>query len=204
MQEHDAVFQWLLFGHLLGVAVLAAGVGSYVAGLHRFRVAASVEQLRAAAPVVRLGEMLTLVGFVLVIGTGIGLGLDVDAFGNAWLTTSLVLLAVIAAAGRIAGTRLIRLFAALQAGDGAAAEPESLLRLASSRAIHLSAEITVLAMAEIIYLMTMQPGDLGIAVSLLIAVLITAAVTWAAERGGGPGGGQGRQQRPAGEVPSKR
>lgn len=93
----------LLLGHLIGVAVLAVGVGAYGAGLHRLTAAFSVGHLRFARPVVTWDEHTTLVGFVVILATGVVLSVRASAFADVWLLTSLALLVVVAVAGRAQG-----------------------------------------------------------------------------------------------------
>ena len=77
------LFAWLLLGRLVGVAVLAAGIGAYVAGLHRLAGASTAAQLRAAKPTVAWAEQLTLACFLVIFATGIGLATRTSSFGNA-------------------------------------------------------------------------------------------------------------------------
>lgn len=171
---------WLLFGHLAGVAVLCAGVGAFIAGLHMLASATGVDHVRLARPVLRWGEQLTLVGFGIVLVTGVGLGLNKSALLDAWLLVSVGLLAVIAGGGRVSGRRLDTLFAAL---DGSAAPPPgALLSMAGSVGIHLPADVTVVAIIEILYLMTLRPGWWGIAISLLVGALLVTGAAWALRR----------------------
>ena len=97
----DVAFHWLLFGHLVGVAVLGAGLGGYVVGLHRLAAARTVADLRGASPVLAWGERVALVGYGLLIVTGIGLGVKASAFDDAWLLTSLATRNAASAASRL-------------------------------------------------------------------------------------------------------
>src|SRR5439155_26356963 len=139
---------------LVGVVVLGAGLGTYVVGLHRLAGAGSAAEMRPVRPVLVLGERTALAGYGLLIMTGLGLGLNADAFDDAWLITPLILLILLAAAGRFSGIRLARVYERLHRSDDA---PE-LLRMARSRAIHLPADVTILVVGELVYLMTLRPG----------------------------------------------
>jgi hypothetical protein len=181
-----SLFGLLLFGHVVGVAVLTAGVGAFVAGLHMLASARSVELLKAAQPVVRWGEQLTLVGFGLVFATGVGLGLKKSALLDAWLLASVALLAVIAVVGRVSGSRLDAIFAALKPAEAGSAvatvSAAELVAAAESTGIHLPADVTVVAIIEILFLMTLRPGWLGILISLAVAALVVGGAAWALRR----------------------
>jgi hypothetical protein len=179
----SAAFPWLLFGHLIGLAVLGAGLGAYISGLHRLAAARSVAALRAASPILTWGERVALAGYGLLVGTGIGLGVRVSAFDDAWLLTSLALLVVIAAAGRFSGVRLRRLFEGLSAtGELSAGDIRPVLRASRALAIHLPADATVVGILELVYLMTLRPGGVGIAVSLVMATALVAGAAYALSR----------------------
>jgi hypothetical protein len=174
---------WLLFGHLVGLAVLGAGLGGYIAGLHRLAGADTLERLRSAAPTLQWGERIALVGYGLLVATGIGLGIRVSAFDDAWLLTSLALLVVIAAAGRFSGVALRRLYDSLPAsGELAPAGLAPVLRASRALAIHLPADATVVGIVELVYLMTLRPGGAGIAVSLAVAALVVTGAAIALSR----------------------
>jgi hypothetical protein len=174
------LFHWLLFGHLVGVATLGAGLGTYVVALHRLVVARSVEQLGPARPVLVWGERTALGGYGLLIATGIWLGIKADAFDDAWLITSLVLLVALAAAGRYSGMRLTSVYRRLET-EGAG-DSSGLLRLARCWTIHVPADVSVLAVVELVYLMTLRPGGWGIALSLLALALGAIGAAWGHRR----------------------
>jgi len=182
-------FHWLLFGHLVGLAVLGAGLGAYVVGLHRLAAAGTAGQLRAAAPVLDWGERVALVGYGLIVATGIGLGAADAAFGTGWLLTSLVLLVAIAAAGRFTGVRLNRLWAGLPPvtdpvpGQRPGSDPPA-PPAARALAIHLPADVTVAGVVELVFLMVIKPGAAGIAASLAVYALAVAAAAYALRRAG--------------------
>jgi hypothetical protein len=176
-------FSWLLFGHLVGLAVLGAGLGAYVVGLHRLTAARTAGHLRAAYPVLGWGERVTLAGYGLLIASGVGLGVKVAAFDEAWLLTSLVLLVGIAAAGRYSGGRLNRLRDSLPTTmEPSRTELGALLRGSHSLAVHLPVDATVVGIVELAYLMTLRPGAVGIIVSLLVGAVVLAGAAVALGR----------------------
>ncbi len=180
---NSAAFRWLLFGHLVGLAVLGTGLGAYVAGLHRLAAANTLYRLRSAGPTLTWGEHVALAGYGLLVATGIGLGIRISAFDDAWLLTSLALLVVIAATGRFSGVRLRRLYDSLPATGELSAEGIAPARHAArALAIHLPADATLVGIAELVYLMTLRPGGLGIVVSLVVAAAIVAGAGVALSR----------------------
>lgn len=174
--------RWLLFGHLVGLAVLGAGLGGYIVGLHRLAAAHALASLRAAAPILAWGERIALVGYGLLVATGIGLAIRISAFDDAWLLTSLALLVVIAAAGRFTGVQLKRLYRSLPSEEASPADTAAGLRAARALGIHLPADATVVGIVELVYLMTLRPGAVGIAVSLGVAAAVVAAAAVALRR----------------------
>jgi hypothetical protein len=174
--------RWLLFGHLVGLAVLGAGLGGYIAGLHRLAAARAIVALQAAAPILAWGERIALAGYGILVATGIGLGIRISAFDDAWLLTSLAVLVLIAAAGRFTGVQLKRLYRSLPAADASAADTTDRLRAARALAVHLPADATVVGIVELVYLMTLRPGAVGIAVSLTVAAAVVAAAAVALSR----------------------
>ncbi|MDT4989811.1 MAG: hypothetical protein QOI74_3905 [Micromonosporaceae bacterium] len=176
-------FSWLLFGHLVGLAVLGAGLGAYVVGLHRLTAARTAAHLRAAYPALGWGERATLAGYGLLIASGIGLGVKASAFDEAWLLTSLALLVAIAAAGRFSGGRLNRLRNRVPTTmEPSQTELDALLRDAHSLAVHLPVDATVLGIVELVYLMTLRPGAVGIVVSLVMGAVVLAGAAVALGR----------------------
>ena len=181
----SATHQWLLFGHVFGVAVLAAGVGAYVAGLGRLSAAGTARQLRAAIPVVTWGVQLTIGGVLVVLVTGVLLGLETTSFDEAWLITSLVVFLVLGVAGRLAEVRLKPILDEVNrmTDEPATADLDRVTRVARSRMIHLSADAAVLSIIEILYLMTLRPGWWGIVISLVVMGAALVGQAWRLGRG---------------------
>jgi hypothetical protein len=176
--------EWLLFGHVGGVAVLAAGVGAYIAGLHRLAAATTLELLRAAAPVTAWGEHLILCGVLLVLPTGLLLAFRGSMFGEAWVVTSLVLFVVTGVSGQVSGSRLRPVLLQLKRGAAGSADVDlgSLLRSARSLGIYFGADIVVITVVEALFLMTVRPGGWGIGLSLVVAGLLAVGAYWALAR----------------------
>jgi thiosulfate reductase cytochrome b subunit len=177
------MYEWLKFGHLLGLALLAAGMGVQTVAYVRLRRASTVAEIRTwqKLPV----ESVTGIGLLLLLVTGLGMTGQSWSFTDAWIITALMLVVVVfVAAGAVQGPRLRRLDAALTAaGEARDASPE-LLAHAQDPVLHGGMRVVLLTIAEIIFLMVHKPGWTGIAVSLVVVAVLAAAVCWPLVAGG--------------------
>jgi hypothetical protein len=83
---------YLLFGHLLGVVIFAAGHGISMAMLALMRRERNVDRLRAMLDMSLGGLFATYGGLLLIIGFGIWLGFAGGWWGAGWLWTSIAIL----------------------------------------------------------------------------------------------------------------
>ncbi len=75
--------EWLLFGHLLGVAVMLSGLGVHVVSVERLRQVRTVTELRMLLAAARYGERMVLGGSVLLVAAGITLAAQFWSFTDA-------------------------------------------------------------------------------------------------------------------------
>lgn len=94
--EDSGMYAWLTFGHLLGLALLAAGMGVETVASARLRRASTLAQLRTwqRLPV----EKVTGVGLLLVV-TGLAMAWQGWSFSDGWIVAALMLVVVFILAG---------------------------------------------------------------------------------------------------------
>ncbi|MGH2583404.1 MAG: hypothetical protein ACRDJE_00650 [Dehalococcoidia bacterium] len=172
------MYPWLLFGHLLGVVLLVAGWGIYVASVEGFRRAQAVAQLRTLAGLITVGERVLIAGGPLLIGFGLALVVKFYSFSQTWIIVALALVALQGVLGAaIVGPRVRRLHAALGAAqDGPLAG--DLLARTRDRVLHAANRASVPVLIEIEFLMSVKPAGADIALSLLVVAILAVALTW--------------------------
>jgi hypothetical protein len=183
------MYEWLLFGHLLGVAVMLAGLGVHMVSVERLRQARTVTELRMLLGAAKYGERMVLGGSAVLVAAGITIAARFWSFADAWITTSIGLVIAQGLAGSvIVDRRMKRLRAALQsARDGALST--DVTALARDPLLHAGSRIAVPIIVEILFLMTVKPSVPGILWSLLIAGGLATLVIWPAfSRRSGPRG----------------
>jgi uncharacterized membrane protein len=171
------MYQWLLFGHILGVAVLLAGLGVHVINVERLRQARTVLELRVLLATAKYGERMVLIGAALLVTAGLTLAARFWSFSDGWIATSIGLVIAQGLAGFTMDRRMQRLRSALRtAPDG----PPStdLTVLARSPLLHAANRISVAIIVEILFLMAVKPAFPGILWSLLAAVGVGTILGW--------------------------
>ena len=172
------MYQWLLYGHLIGVILLVLGTGMFVAGVDGLRRCDDVKALRTSLAIATLGTRTLAPGGVLLLGFGIAMAILRWSLADAWIAAALLLVALLGANGLHAERRLRVLATALDHTAGAALPP-ALRRLSRAPALHASNRAGLPLLAELEYLMTMKPGIGALTMSLLIAAAAVGLVTFA-------------------------
>jgi len=162
------MYQWLLYGHLIGVLLLVLGTGVFIAGVEGVRRGDDVPALRASLSIVTVGVRVMAPGGVLLLGFGIVMAAMSWSLADTWIATALILVVVMGVNGLQVERRLHMLEATLNdAGDGPL--PAAVRRLSQAPWLHASNRAGLPLLAELEYLMTMKPGITGVAISLAIA-----------------------------------
>ncbi len=152
-------FEVALFVHLLGVVLLAAGLGAAAVGLEQARRTDDPGVVAALLRVARGGVVLVGLGSITVIAGGVWLtAIGPYGFGDGWLSASLGLLVVAGALGAVGGRRpkQARLHAERLARDHAPADL-LLRRLLNDRAAMALNYLSALALIGILALMITKP-----------------------------------------------
>jgi uncharacterized membrane protein len=184
------MYQWLLLGHLLGVVMFVAGCGAYTAAVDRLPRAHSVAELRTLLTVAAAGSKVLTVGTVPLLVGGAALTADAWSFTDGWIVIAMALVVVQGAGGLFVDRRVGRLDNALEeAADGAV--PPRLRALAGDRLMHAVDRAAMASLAELVFLMVVKPGVMGIAVSLAIATVAGAALAWTVAA---PGAARGKPE----------
>jgi hypothetical protein len=171
------MYEWLLFAHLLGVAVLLAGSGVRVVSVERLRHASRVTELRVLAAAAKYGERMVFIGAGLLVAAGLTLAARFWSFWDGWIATSIGLVITLGVADSIVGGRMDRLRHALQS-DSDGVPSADLTVLARNPVLHASSRISVAIIVEILFLMSVKPAAPGILWSLLAATGIGTIANW--------------------------
>lgn len=190
------MYEWLLFAHLLGVALLLAGLGVHVVSVERLRQAPSVNDLRVLLASAKYGERLVFIGAGLLVTAGLTLAARFWSFKDGWIATSIGLVVAQGIAGSILGRRMERLRGALESAPGRVPTTD-LTVLARDPVLHASNRISVAIIVEILFLMSVKPALGGILWSLLAAAGIGTIAIWPLLR-------RRRQQRVFPTEPARR
>lgn len=165
------MYEWLLFGHLLGVGLLVLGTGIFLTGTEGLRRARSIHELHAWMALAHRGITVLAPGGVMLLGFGVTLAARSWSFTQPWIATSLVLVGLLGANG-------LRSERWLASVDAAARSATSGLPPSHRSPAHHGANRATLAvLAELEFLMTVKPSSGALLASLLVtaagAVLLT-------------------------------
>jgi len=171
------MYEWLLFAHLLGVALLLAGLGVHVVSVERLRSAPKVADMRVLLASAKYGERLVFIGAGLLVTAGLTLAARFWSFRDGWIATSIGLVVAQGVAGSVVGRRMERLRGALEsAPDGVPITDPTLL--ARDPVLLATNRISVAIIGEILFLMSVKPAAPGILWSLLAAAGIGTIAIW--------------------------
>ena len=152
-------YKLALFVHLLGVVLLAAGMGAAAAGLERARRRELPGEVAALLGVARVAVVLVGLGSLALLAGGFWL-IDVGAYdlGDAWVSASLGLFLLAALLGALGGRRpkRARLHAERLARERATADAE-LRRLLDDRVALVLNYASALVMLAVLALMVSKP-----------------------------------------------
>lgn len=172
------MYEWLLFGHLLGVAVLLAGVGIHVVGVERLRQAPTVTELRLLLAAVDRGERMVFIGAVLLVAAGITMAVRFWSLSDGWIATSIGVVVALGLAGLIVDRRMERLRGALRSSPEEETPSIDLTMLVRDPVLHASNRISVVLVVEMLFLMSVKPAGSGIIWSLLTAAVLATIASW--------------------------
>ena len=162
----------LLFVHLLGLLGFVTGLVTYLTVLGQLRRARSVGHMRVLLLGMKWGERAAVGGVAAILAAGTTMTVQHWSFSDAWIVTSLVLMACIAVIGRFTvDSRVQRLRKTLEhLPDGPASD--ELVAAASDPVMSGGAAVMVMLLIEIIFLMTLKPGFTGSALSALMTAAL--------------------------------
>jgi hypothetical protein len=175
------VYEWLLFGHLLGVALLLAGLGAHTAGVERLRHTDSPSDFATLLTIAERGGRLVLVGGPILVATGLTLAIRYWSLTDGWIATAILLVIAQGIVGSLVDRRLHELRESFE--DRAREVPGVTVRnLGSDRLIQAGNGITVAVIAEILLLMTIKPAGWLILWSVGAMVVASSVGVWRAWR----------------------
>jgi hypothetical protein len=172
------MYEWLLFGHVLGVAVLLAGVGIYVVSVERLRQAGTVTELGLLVAAAGRGERIAFIGAAPLVAAGVTMAVRFWSLSDGWIATSIGVVVAMGLAGSIVDRRVKRLRAALRSAADKESPSTDLTMLARNPVLHASNRIYVALVVEILFLMSVKPSGSGIIWSLLTTAVLATIATW--------------------------
>lgn len=180
----------LLFGHVLGVVVLVAGIGLEEYSITAASRATSVAELRLA---VRPAQVLpTVMPLATLLMTGCGLALVGHAperfrFGDAWVIASIgIVVGMSVLGGGFSGRPATRLLDAADAAPEGPLTPK-LATLVRDPVLHATARSTGVVAVWALWLMSIRPHAAGTWISFVVAIAGVGAAWSAALRRRSPG-----------------
>ena len=172
------MYEWLLFAHLLGVAVLLGGVGIHVVSVERLRQARTVTELGLLVAAAHRGERIVFSGAALLVVAGLTMAVRFWSLSDGWIATSIGVVVAMGLAGSIVDRRMERLRGALRSVPDEKTPSADVRTLARNRVLHASNRISVVLVAEIVFLMSVKPPGSGIVWSLLTAAVLATIASW--------------------------
>lgn len=162
------MYAWLLFGHLLGMALLIGGVSAYALSVEQLRRTRTVDDVRLLLRIASLGERLLIAGGPLLIGAGLGLAARFWSFSQGWIATAIGLVAFQGLWSLIVEVRIRRLRAVVDQASSRTTDAD-LRRATRDPVLPIGNRFSAAVIIEILYLMTVKPAAAGIVWSLLVA-----------------------------------
>lgn len=172
------MYEWLLFGHLLGVAVLLAGVGIHVVSVERLRQARTVTELGLLVAAAHRGERIVFSGATLLVAAGLTMAVRFWSLSDGWIATSIGVVVAMGLTGSIVDRRMERLSGALRSAPDGETPSTDLTMLARNPVLHASNRISVALVVEILFLMSVKPAGSGIIWSLLTTAAFATITSW--------------------------
>ena len=166
---------WLLFGHVIGVVVLVAGIGLEVYAVTAASRATTVAELRLAVRAARVLPVMIPLATLLMTGCGLALVAHDPAFhfGDAWVVAAIgIVVAMSVVGGGFSGRPATRLLDAANAAPEGPLPPH-LAALLRDPVLLASARITAITATWAIWLMSIRPHATGTLISLAATTLLS-------------------------------
>lgn len=178
------MYEWLVFGHLLGVALLVAGFSIYVANVGRLPRADNLDEARSHLSVVIIGERILIAGGAVLIPFAVIMATQYWSLSDGWIATSIVLVLAQGAAGAFVNFRLRGLITILtDSTDSDGPIPPEIAKVTQSRLIQAIDRAAIANLGEIMFLMTLKPTGIVMLLSLVVTVLAAALLAASAHMG---------------------
>jgi hypothetical protein len=178
-EDRTPVYEWLLFGHLLGVALLLAGLGAHIVSVERLRRAETTSEVSALMSTAELGGRLVLVGGPLLVAAGLTMAVRSWSLTSGWIATAIALVIVQGILGSVVDHRMQAVRKALEAQSGETPTAE-LSALTTDPVIHAGNGVSVSVIAEILLLMSVKPGGWMIVWSIVGMAVLAGLAVWRA------------------------
>lgn len=175
------MYEWLLYAHLLGVALALAGLGAHTVSVERLRRSETTRELDALMSTSELGTRLVLIGGPLLIAAGLTMAIRSWSLTDGWIATAIALVLGQGVLGSIVDRRLKDMRTAVRAEPEGKPSSELSARM-SDPVLHAGNGVSVAVIAEVLLLMTVKPAGWEIVWSLLGTAAVAGVAAWRAAR----------------------
>jgi uncharacterized membrane protein len=175
------VYQWFLFAHLIGVALLLAGLGAHTVSVERLRHATRHAEVAVLVSTAEFGGRLVLIGGPLLVAAGLTMAIGYWSLTDGWIASAIVLVVAQGILGSTVDRRLRSLGRTMEAraAEQGTAEPAGPVR---DSVLYACSRASILLIIEILWLMSVKPARWGILWSLLVMTAMAGVATWRAVR----------------------
>lgn len=181
-RDPSLVYEWFLYAHLLGVAILLAGLGAHTVSVERLRHAETTAELGALMSTCQLGSRLVMIGGPLLIAAGLTLAVRSWSLTDGWIATAIALVIAQGILGSIMDHRLRALRGALEAQPGKKQPAVDVSAPTADLVLHAGSGVSVVVIAEILLLMSVKPAGSEILWSLFGMGTLAGLAVWRASR----------------------
>ncbi len=172
-----ALHNILILIHLIGISLLSVGIGSIVmVVLVSGRVETNQDAVNTIGWLLRISPVFGIAS-LLILGSGIWLGIRNDLFGEAWLIGSLLVFISTAITGNLIHSRRL-VNAAKLAGEQPVGPISPEVRAAlHDRVLRTSLFIDTCLFVALLFLMSSRPELVGVIITIVAAIVVGALLS---------------------------
>lgn len=167
------MYEWLLYGHLVGVGLLVVGMGIHVASVEGLRRGGTVAQLCQLVALGHVGLRLLIAGAVTLLGFGLLLAVRYWALTDGWIVAALGLIVFQGVLGAVVSEPGMK---TLSDALAESPDPAEVLRAGPAWSLCAAGRASIVTLLELELLMTLKPEGELLLWSLVVTVLVAAAL----------------------------